>query len=128
MTAPLIPGLNDHELPSLLTAAAQAGASRAGYVLLRLPHGVKELFVDWLDRHAPGHRDKVLNRLREMRGGKLYDARFGARGRGEGIWADQLAALFDLARRRAGLDRPVPELSTTAFRRPPPRTGQLELF
>jgi DNA repair photolyase len=127
MVAPIIPGLTDHEMPAILEAAAAAGASAAGYVPLRLPHGVKELFSDWLEAHYPGRKEKVLNRLRELRGGKLYESRFGLRMRGEGPWAEQLDALFEAGRRKAGLDRKRIELSTTAFRRSAPG-GQLGLF
>ncbi len=126
--APVIPGLTDHELPEILEAAAEAGASFASYILLRLPHGVKEIFDDWLARHAPERRDKVLNRVRQMRRGRLYDSRYEVRGRGEGPWADQLRALFRVTRDRLALDRP-PELSTAAFRVPPdPHAPQYDLF
>jgi DNA repair photolyase len=100
--APVIPGLTDHEVPAILEAAADAGASFAGMILLRLPHGVKEIFEGWLRQHAPDRADKVLNRMRELRGGKLYDARFGVRGRGEGPWADHLRSVFRVHRDRLG--------------------------
>jgi DNA repair photolyase len=126
--APVVPGLTDHELPEILEAAADAGAGFAGYILLRLPHGVKDIFSEWLGQHFPDRRDKVLNRVREMRGGKLYDARYAVRGRGEGPWADQLRALFDVTCRRLALDRP-PKPSADAFRRPEADPGpQTELF
>ena len=115
--APVVPGLTDDELPAILEAAASAGATFASYILLRLPHGVKSMFEEWLGRHFPGRREKVLNRVRELRGGKLYDARFEVRGLGEGPWADQLRALFRVTRDRLGLNRP-PTLSTRAFRVP----------
>ena len=116
MIAPVIPGLNDHELPGLLSAAAEAGASFAAYTPVRLPHAVRPLFEDWLARHFPDRKEKVLNRIRSMRGGKLNDARFGSRTRGEGIFADQISQLFELSRRRAGLEgRRFPRLSTAAF-------------
>ncbi len=126
--APVVPGLTDHELPAILEAAAEAGASFAGTIVLRLPHGVKEIFEAWLARHFPDRREKVLNRLRELRGGRLYDSRFSVRGRGEGPWAEQLRALFEVTRARCGLDR-FPDLSTAAFQRPtsdPP--AQTDLF
>jgi len=126
--APVVPGLTDHELPAILEEAAAAGATFADYILLRLPHGVKELFSTWLRQHVPDRMEKVLNRVRELRGGKLYDARFAARGRGEGPWAEQLRTLFRVTRDRLGLDR-RPELSTAAFRRPAARPRpQLDLF
>ena len=116
MIAPVIPGLNDHELPGLLSAAAEAGAGFAAYTPVRLPHAVRPLFEDWLARHFPDRKEKVLNRIRSMRGGKLNDARFGSRMRGEGIFADQISQLFELSCRRAGLEgRRFPRLSTAAF-------------
>lgn len=118
LVAPVIPGLTDFEMPHILKAAAEAGASRAGYVLLRLPHGLKELFEDWLERHVPDRKGKVLNRLRALHGGALYDARFGVRARGEGPYADQLRAMFDVTCRAAGLNALSLELSAAAFRRP----------
>lgn len=125
MMAPIIPGLTDHEIPDLLAAVAEAGAAEASYVVLRLPGAVAPLFEAWLDRHAPGHKDKVLNRLRDMRGGRLYRAQWGKRMRGEGFFADQISALFKMAHRRAGFRQDMPELSTDAFRVP---SAQRELF
>ncbi|MGH7505691.1 MAG: PA0069 family radical SAM protein, partial [Longimicrobiales bacterium] len=127
MVAPVIPGVNDHEVPAILRAAADAGATGAGWVMLRLPHAVAPLFENWLERHFPDRKDKVLNRLRAMRGGKLYDARFGERMRGQGHFADQIGALFDTTVRKLGLDRERRALSTAAFRRPE-KGGQLALF
>ena len=117
MTAPVIPGINDHELPDLLSAAAEAGASFAAYVPVRLPGAVRPLFEDWLERHYPDRRDKVLGRIREIRGGRLNDPRFGSRMKGEGIYADHIARLFEISRRRAGIEKRFPGLSTAAFRR-----------
>jgi DNA repair photolyase len=126
--APVVPGLTDHELPAILEAAAEAGATFAGYVLLRLPHGVARLFERWLATHLPERKEKVLSRLRSLHGGRLYDARFETRGRGEGPFAEQLRQLFRVHRDRVGLDRPPP-LSAAAFRRPEPDPGpQLGLF
>lgn len=118
LAAPVIPGLNDYELPSILKAAAKAGARCAGYVLLRLPHGLGPLFEQWLRQHYPERCDKVLSRLRDMRGGEIYNSRFGSRMRGEGILAEQIASLFAFGCRRAGISSRFPALSTTAFRRP----------
>ena len=130
LVAPIIPGLNDHEIPSIIERAAAAGASCAGFVILRLPHGVEGIFVDWLERHFPDRKEKVLNRLRDLRGGKLSESRFGQRMRGRGPFADQIKSLFQLSCRKAGIGRHWPELSAAAFRRPVDRSpgAQLELF
>lgn len=126
--APVVPGLTDHELPEILEAAADAGATFANWILLRLPWGVKDLFADWLDRYEPGRKEKVLNRVREMHGGELYDGRFEVRGRGEGPWAEQLSRLFRVTRDRLALDG-APTLSTDDFRVPPTAIGpQMDLF
>lgn len=125
--APLIPGLNDHELPEILGAAREAGASHAGMMLLRLPLGVKELFAEWLEQHFPDRRNKVLRRLREVHGGRLYDSRFGRRGRGRGPFAEHLGNLCRVTCRKLGLKRRSYELATDGFRRPE-RSGQMRLF
>jgi DNA repair photolyase len=125
--APIVPGLTDDEMPAILERAAEAGATFASYILLRLPHGVKSMFEEWLGQHFPERREKVLNRVRELRGGKLYDARFEVRGRGEGPWADQLAMLFRITRDRLALNR-RPALSTEAFRVPRAEEPQTDLF
>lgn len=125
--APLIPGLNDHELPAILGAAREAGASHAGMMLLRLPLGVKDLFAEWLEQHFPERRSKVLGRLREVHGGRLYDSRFGRRGRGRGPFAEHLASLFRVTCRKLGLKPRSYELATGGFRRPE-RGGQMRLF
>lgn len=126
--APVIPGLTDHELPEILEEAAAAGASFANTIVLRLPWGVKDIFSEWLQQHAPDRRDKVLNRVRELRSGKLYDGRYSVRGRGEGPWADQLRSLFRVTRDKLGLNR-YPALSADGFRRPaPPPQPQYDLF
>lgn len=118
MVAPVVPAITDHEMPKILESAASAGATSAGYVVLRLPGAVTGLFEDWLERHFPDRKEKVLNRLRDLRGGKLYDPRFGSRMRGEGLFADQIRTTFETFKRRHGLDKPRPELSTASFRRP----------
>ncbi len=125
MIAPVIPALNDHEIPRLLEAAAEAGATHAAKVLLRLPLAVAPLFEDWLERHFPERREKVLGQIRELRGGRLNDSRFGVRMRGEGKRAEQLSQLFAVACRKAGLDTRGPELSVESFRRPDDRQLQL---
>ena len=126
MVAPVIPGLNEHEIPAIIAAGKKAGAQFAGYTTLRLPYGVAPLFERWLDQHAPSKKAKILNRLRSLRGGKLNDSRFGKRMRGEGRYAEQIAAMFALACRKAGLVNDFPGLSTAAFCRPV--DGQLSLF
>lgn len=118
IVAPIIPGLNDHEVPRVIAAAGQAGAQWAWMEILRLPLSVAGLFQDWLDRNTPERKEKVLHRLRAMRGGKLNDARFGVRMTGEGQMAGQIAQMFQVACRRAGLSTEGPSLSTAAFRRP----------
>ncbi len=127
LTAPIIPGLNDHEIPAILRAAAEHGARFAGYIVLRLPYALKELFDAWLKRHYPERREKVLSRLRELRGGKLYDARWGTRMTGTGPIAEAIASLFRVAARQAGLDNPAPHLSAAHFR-VPGQSRQPDLF
>ena len=126
LMAPVVPGLTDHEMPSLLAAAAEAGAKFAGYVTLRLPHAVAPMFEQWLALHFPDRKEKVLNRIRSLRDGKLNQSAFGVRMRGEGIFADQIEALFDVACRKAGIAGNSPDLSIASFR----RSGheQLSLF
>ncbi len=127
MTAPVIPGLTDHELPALISAAAGAGATFAAYTPVRLPGAVRPIFEDWLARHFPERKDKVLNRIRSIRDGNLNDPRFGSRMRGEGIFADHIAQLFTISCRTAGIERgSFPKLSTAAFRRA--EEGQASLF
>ena len=121
--APVIPALTDHEIPNIISAATAAGAQFAGHVPLRLPYGVAPLFEQWLERYFPDRKQKVLDRVRAMRGGRLNDPRFGSRMRGEGTFAEQIDALFAVACRRAGIAGARPELSTAAFRVPPSTTG-----
>ena len=127
MIAPIIPGLTDHEMPRILEASALAGARFAGCVPVRLPLGVAPLFEEWLQRHYPDRKDKVLNRIRELRGGKLNDSNFGSRMKGQGVFAEHIQSVFKLAVRKAGLDNPFPKLSTEHFRRPE-TGGQMTLF
>lgn len=117
LIAPVIPGLTDHEIPAILAAAKDAGAHAAGYTMLRLPHGLPELFGDWLERHYPEKKEKVLSRVREMRGGEINDSRFSMRMRGEGAIADAVKQMFEVTRRKLGYPGRAP-LSTAAFRRP----------
>ena len=123
MVAPVIPGLTDHEIPGILQAAKAAGTGFAGMSVLRLPHGVAELMENWLEQHFPDRKEKVLGRIRAIRGGKLNDSRFGSRMRGTGKWAEQIKQLFDVAKRKAGFERGFPELSTAGF----VKAGQMEL-
>jgi DNA repair photolyase len=127
LASPMIPGLNDHELDGILEAAARVGARRAGTILLRLPHELRELFAQWLDAHYPARKSKVLRLLREARGGGLNDARFGQRMRGEGPYAQLLHTRFRAALVRYGLDGERHEYDSSQFRRPGARR-QLELF
>ena len=118
LVAPVIPALNEPEMPAVLKAAKVAGAGWAFTEVLRLPLAVAPIFEDWLERTVPRKKDKILGRIRAMRGGKLNDARFGSRMRGEGIFAEQIAQMFDVARRRAGFSEAVPAMSAADFRRP----------
>ncbi len=114
MVAPVIPGLNDEEIPAILKAVAEAGARAAGYVPIRLPLTVEPVFTEWLERHYPDRVEKILNRIRSLRDGKLNDATFGRRLRGQGIWADQFRELFRVFCNAAGLET----LKAGAARRP----------
>ncbi len=130
LISPIIPGLNDHEIPRLVAAAAEAGALFAGYGMVHLPYGVKDLFADWVRETFPERADKVLNRIREIRGGKLNDPRFGHRMRGEGPYAAQIAELHRLACKRAGLPKGRVHATTEHFRVPQqnPKVMQPGLF
>jgi DNA repair photolyase len=125
MVAPIIPGLTDHEVPKIVEACARAGAQFAGYTIVRLPWAIAPLFEHWLDEHFPDKKQKVLERIRHIRGGtKLNDARWGTRTKGEGIFAEQIRSMFEVSCRRFGIGGRS-ELSTAAFRRP---REQLKLF
>ena len=128
--SPIIPFLNEPEIERILETAAGAGATTAFGIVLRLPWEVNPLFQRWLDQHFPERASRVMARVREMRGGKDYDASFGARMRGEGVWADLIAQRLAKARRRFGLDRERAALDLRQFRRPlpPSRSGQGDLF
>jgi DNA repair photolyase len=129
MVAPIIPGLNDQEMAEVLQAARAAGATRAGTVLLRLPGAVRDVFEARVRAALPLRADKIMNRIRDTRGGKMYDARFGTRGTGEGPYAQAIARLFEQTAQRLGFEnRHVgmeAEPATATFRRP---KGQLPLF
>jgi DNA repair photolyase len=125
MTAPIIPGLTDHELPKIIEACADAGAQFAGYTIVRLPWAVAPLFEHWLEEHFPERKEKILGRIRHLRGnGKLNNSKWHTRMSGEGIFAEQIGAMFEVACRRNGIGA-RPHLSTSAFQR---STTQLDLF
>jgi DNA repair photolyase len=126
MIGPVLPGLTEHEIPAILKAVSEAGAHSAHYTMLRLPYGVKDLFQTWLVKHYPDRANKILNRIREMHNGKLYDSEFGTRMRGTGVHADNIADMFMLYKKRYGLNKRTP-LSTEHFRRGA-RNDQLSLF
>jgi DNA repair photolyase len=128
MFAPVIPGLNEHELESVLERAAQAGAVGAGYVALRLPREIKDLFREWLEASVPDRAQRVMSLVRQMRGGRDYDPEWGKRMKGEGPLADLLGRRFAIAKRRFGLDRPRPALDLSQFRRPGSGGDQRDLF
>ncbi|MFD3189620.1 PA0069 family radical SAM protein [Sedimentitalea sp. HM32M-2] len=128
MTSPIVPGLTDHEIEALLAAGAAAGADAASWIMLRLPREVSVLWQDWLAEHEPGRAAKVMARLREMHGGKDYDARWGHRMRGEGPYAKMLGQRFAAAARRLGLDRATAPLRCDLFAAPARSGDQLRLF
>ncbi len=128
MLAPVIPGLNEHEIIPILEAAADAGADFAGFTVLRLPFGVKDIFHEWLLKHVPTHADKVMSRLRNMRNGKVNHTAFGIRMKGSGIYAEHIGNVFKVAVQRAGLNRKEIRLSTKAFRRVADEEKQMSLF
>jgi len=117
--APVVPGLTDHEMLSIVQAAAEAGASSAGYIVMRLPYAVKDLFEEWVGQHFPDRKEKILNRIRAMRGGKLNATAWGERLEGAGIFAEQIGRTFEVACHKAGLPkRERRPLSAASFRRP----------
>jgi DNA repair photolyase len=128
MVAPIIPGLNDHEVPPILEAAAEAGAQSAGYVLLRLPWSVEPMFLAWLETHYPLAKPKVEGLLRSTRSGELYQSHFGRRMRGEGPYAEGLKNTFKVFARKQGLDKSLAPLDNSLFRPPKLPGGQQRLF
>ncbi len=117
LVAPIIPGLTDTEIPEILSQAQEAGTQSAGYVILRLPHGLKDLFESWLEEHFPQRKSKVLNRIRSLRSGDLNNSQFGSRMAGQGEFAKQIQSIFQISCLNHGLSRKGPELSTEHFRR-----------
>ena len=128
MTAPTIPGLNDHEVPMLLQRAADSGASTAGYVMLRLPGAVQPVFTDWLHKVRPDAEEKVLAKIQEVRGGSMSDVQFGRRMRGTGTRADSIAEMFKMFSKQNGLALDSKPLRCDLFVPPSDSSGQLSLF
>jgi DNA repair photolyase len=128
MFAPAIPALNDHEMENVLTAAAEMGARSAGYVLLRLPLEIKDLFREWLEAQVPGRAKHVMGLVRSMRGGKDYDSQWNTRMKGTGAYAEVIARRFHLAVKKLGLNQPSKPLVINSFRRPPRIGDQLSLL
>jgi DNA repair photolyase len=128
MTAPIIPGLNDSEMPAILSAAREAGAQSAGYVLLKLPTTVKDVFTDWLQRTYPDRADRIESLIRSTRAGRMHDSQFGRRQVGTGNIAELIADTFSLWTKKLGFADEHPTLNHEAFRAPRPASGQLRLF
>jgi DNA repair photolyase len=128
MVAPIVPGLTDNEVPSILAAAAAAGAKTAGYVLLRLPFAVRPIFEDWLARNRPQHYDRVISRIRTTRGGEMYQTEWRVRQTGTGEYAEQIANTFKVFKKKHGLDGDLPPYDYSLFRPPRASGGQMRLF
>ncbi len=128
MASPMIPALTDHELEPIMEAGAAAGALAASYIVLRLPREVSPLFTEWVEENFPLRANRIMARVRELHGGKDYDPQWGQRMTGQGEWADLLRKRFRIAKRRYGLDKPLPELRTDLFCKPPQKGDQLSLF
>lgn len=128
MASPIIPGLNDNELPQILGEAKAAGAIRANYILLRLPLTVEPVFIEWLERTQPLKAEKIMSRIRATREGKMNNANFGERMVGSGAIADQIKSMFQLFQKKLGLDQKMPPQDCELFEPPRPDDGQLRLF
>lgn len=128
LASPMIPGLNDHELERILDAGAEAGATIAGMILIRLPHEVKDVFASWLKAHEPSRADKILSLIAQARGGKLYESTFGTRMTGRGPYAAMLNRRFEVVCSRLGLKRDRPRLDVSRFTRPAADGRQRSLF
>jgi DNA repair photolyase len=122
--APIIPGLNDHEIPAILAAAASRGAISASHIMLRLPYAVKELFTTWLQQHFPDRANKILHAIQDVRNGRLNDPNFGSRMSGQGERAEAIARLFEVTCQKYGLNQKRRPLTTEHFR----RNAQMQLF
>jgi len=127
MTAPIIPAINDFELPQLLKAASEAGALNAGYTMVRLNGALPIIFEDWIRRHFPDRADKVLNKIKAVHGGKLNDPKFGRRMVGEGPIAEQVRQLFEISKKKYFKDKTTPAYNLNSFKRPG-KNGQLSLL
>ena len=128
MVAPVIPGLNDSEIPAILEAAKHAGAGAAGYILLRLPLTVQPVFEEWIQRARPDKADMVLGRVKDTRGGKFNDSSWGQRMVGTGVIANQIRTLFKMFQNKLGLDQQLPPYNCDDFQRPILDPDQLRLF
>ena len=125
--SPIIPAITDHEIEAIMAAASDAGAIRASYILMRLPHEVAPLFRAWLAAHYPDRADKVMHMVQDIRGGRDNDPNFFTRMKGQGVWAQLIRTRVKRAAREHGMDRSFPSLRSDLFR-PPERDGQMELF
>ena len=128
MAAPIIPGLNDQEIPAILEAARDAGAQTAGFVLLRLPWAVRPIFEEWITRNYPDRAERVLGLIRATRDGRMNDTRWGHRMRGQGAYALQIEQTIRIFKKKLGLDRSLPPLDSSKFQPPQPSSGQMRLF
>ena len=128
LVAPLIPGLNDHEVSGILSAAKQAGAKVAGYILLRLPLAVETVFEEWVRRVRGETAEKILGRVRQTRDGRLNSSEWGTRMVGTGEIAEQIRTMFEVFRRKQGMDTAMPRLDCSLFQVPPSSSGQMRLF
>jgi DNA repair photolyase len=128
MVAPIIPGLNDSEIPAILQAGRQAGALVAGYQVLRLPLSVLPVFEQWLRRTQPLKAEAVLGKIRSTRDGQLSDSTFGRRMSGQGVYAQQIKSTFEVFRRKLGYHEQLPARDASQFCPPQPKSGQLMLF
>lgn len=124
--APVIPGLTDGEIVPILEAAAEAGAESVSYTILRLPYGVKDLFIKWLEDHAPNRKSKVINKIKSVKDGHLNRSEFGKRFKGEGTYAEQIKDVMKIHAKRLGLNKTFQKINRSSFKRP--QYGQLNIF
>ncbi|QDS86639.1 Radical SAM superfamily protein [Rosistilla ulvae] len=128
MVAPVIPGLNDSEIPAILDQARQAGAATANFILLRLPLTVEPVFREWLQRTQPEKQELIEARVRQTRDGSMYDSQWNQRMRGSGPIAEQIKQMFQLFAKKHGLDKPLPPVDSTRFKNPNAGPQQMDLF